>query len=106
MSYNLYWQALATISQNYTVFTHLVDAAGNLKAQQDNVPQQGHYPTLWWDPGETIIDSYNLPLPPDLAPGQYTLRVGLYEPQTGRRLPLQNEGQDFVDLPNYIKLQN
>ena len=106
LSYNLYWQALATIPQSYTVFTHLVDAVGNLKAQQDNVPQQGHYPTLWWDPGETIIDSYNLPLPPDLAPGQYTLRVGLYEPQTGRRLPLQNEGQDFVDLPNYIKLQN
>ncbi|HXV43260.1 MAG TPA: hypothetical protein VEC96_09370, partial [Anaerolineae bacterium] len=106
LSYTLHWQALAPISKDYTVFTHLLDAAGNLKAQQDNAPQQGHYPTSWWDRGERVIDAYALPLPSDLAPGRYSLRVGLYEPETGRRLPLQNEGQDFVDLPNSIKLQN
>jgi hypothetical protein len=106
LSYTLHWQALAPISKDYTVFTHLLDAAGNLKAQQDNAPQQGHYPTSWWDRGEKVIDVYTLPLPSDLAPGRYSLRVGLYEPETGRRLPLQNEGQDFVDLPNSIKLQN
>jgi hypothetical protein len=106
LTYTLHWQAMAAIPKNYTVFTHLLDAAGNLAAQQDSPPWQGRYPTSWWDPGEIILDPYTLPLPPNLAPGLYTLRVGLYEPETGRRLPLKNGGADFVDFPNSIKLQN
>jgi 4-amino-4-deoxy-L-arabinose transferase-like glycosyltransferase len=106
LSFNLHWQVLTSVPQNYTVFTHLLDSAGQLRAQQDNPPQQGRYPTSWWSPGETIIDPHTLLLPPDLAPGSYTLRLGLYQPETGQRLPLKNQGQDFVDLPNFIKLQN
>ncbi len=106
LSFALHWQALTTIPQNYTVFTHLLDAAGKLKVQQDNPPQQGRYPTSWWDPGEIVIDSYSLALPPDLAPGLYTLQVGWYEPETGQRLLLKNGDADFVNLPNFIKLQN
>ncbi|MBE7551979.1 MAG: hypothetical protein HS126_13000 [Anaerolineales bacterium] len=102
LSFNLHWQALAAILPDYTVFTHLLDSAGQLRAQQDNPPQQGRYPTSWWSPGETIVDAHTLLLPPDLAPGPYTLRLGLYQPETGQRLPLKNQGQDFVDLPNFI----
>ncbi len=106
LTYTLHWQALAPISQNYTVFTHLLDAENNLQTQQDNAPQQGRYPTSWWDAGEIIIDPYALPLPPYLTPGRYTLRVGLYRPETGQRLPLKNEQQDFVDFPNSITIEN
>lgn len=106
LTYTLYWQAVAPITKNYTVFNHLLDSQGNLKAQQDNIPMQGRYPTFWWDAGEVVPDAYDLPLPPDLAPGRYTLRVGLYQPETGRRLPLKNSGQDFVDLPASITIQN
>lgn len=102
LSFNLHWQALAAILPNYTVFTHLLDSAGQLRAQQDDSPQQGRYPTSWWSPGETIVDAHTLFLPPDLAPGPYTLRLGLYQSETGQRLPLKNQGQDFVDLPNFI----
>jgi hypothetical protein len=102
LSFDLHWQALAPITENYTIFTHLLDNAGQLRAQQDNPPQQGRYPTSWWSPGEPIIDTHTLLLPPDLAPGLYTLRLGLYWPETGQRLPLKNQGQDFVDLPNFI----
>jgi hypothetical protein len=102
LSFNLHWQAVAPITENYTVFSHLLDSAGQLRAQQDNPPQQGRYPTTWWSPGETIIDSHTLLLPPDLAPGSYTLRLGLYQSETGQRLPLKNQEQDFVDLPNFI----
>ncbi len=105
-TYNLYWQALAPITSNYTVFTHLLDAAGNLQAQQDQPPQQGRYPTSWWTPGEIVSDTYTLTLPPQLSPGAYTLRVGLYAPETGQRLPLKNQDGDFVDFSDFIKLQN
>lgn len=102
LSFNLHWQALAALLPDYTIFTHLLDSAGQLRAQQDNPPQQGRYPTSWWSPGETIVDAHTLILPPDLAPGPYTLRLGLYQSETGQRLPLKNQGQDFVDLPNFI----
>ncbi len=105
LTYALHWQALASIPHSYTVFNHLVDADGNLKAQQDNTPQDGRYPTAWWDRNEIVIDSYNLPLPQELEPGQYTLRVGLYQPDAGRRLLLKNTTRDFVDLPVSITIQ-
>jgi hypothetical protein len=104
LTYTLYWQALGPISQNYATFTHLLDREGNLQAQQDNAPQQGYYPTSWWDTGEIIIDPYVLPL--NLVPGTYTLRISLYQSETGHRLPLQNKTQDFVDLPPSITIQN
>ena len=40
----------------------------------------------------TIPDTHAIPLPPDLPPGRYEVRAGLYDPGTGIRLPLQ-----FVD---------
>lgn len=106
LRFTLHWQALTPIAQNYTVFAHLLDSTGTLLAQQDNAPQQGHYPTSGWDAGETIIDPYALPLPANLAPGDYSLRVGLYLAETGQRLPLKNRTSDFVDLPSSITIQN
>jgi 4-amino-4-deoxy-L-arabinose transferase-like glycosyltransferase len=106
LTFTLHWQALAPIAQNYTVFTHLLDSTGTLQAQQDNAPLQGRYPTSGWAAGETIIDPYTLPLPATLAPGDYTLRVGLYLAETGRRLPLKNGASDFVDLPSSITIRN
>ena len=105
LDFRLHWQALAPISENYIIFAHLLDAGGNLRAQQDIAPLQGRYPTSWWDANEIIIDPHPLPLPPDLAPGRYTLRLGLYQPDSGRRLTLENSGQDFVDLPDSITIQ-
>jgi hypothetical protein len=106
LTFTLHWQALTPIAQNYTVFAHLLDSTGILQAQQDNAPQQGRYPTSGWDAGETIIDPYTLPLPANLVPGDYTLRVGLYLAETGRRLPLKNGASDFVYLPSSITIQN
>jgi hypothetical protein len=66
------------------------------------MPQGNRYPTSMWDPGELVRDSHALSLPLDLEPGQYTLRIGLYEPQTGQRLALKNKTQDFVELLDFI----
>ncbi|MBN1992656.1 MAG: hypothetical protein JW953_08105 [Anaerolineae bacterium] len=104
-TYQLHWQALTPLTHNYVVFNHLLDAQGNIQAQQDHPPQQGRYPTSWWDVNEIVIDPYALALPQNLPPGPYTLRVGLYQPETGRRLELKNQPQDFVDLPNLITVQ-
>ena len=102
LTYTLHWQALAPIAQNYTVFAHVLDAAGNLRAQQDTMPHNGQYPTSLWSPGETILDPHILHFPSDIEPGQYTVRVGLYDPQTGQRVLVKNEARDFAELPGPV----
>lgn len=84
----LFWRADSPISARYTVFTHLIDAQGWLAAQFDGEPAGGARPTPGWTPGATVIDRRAIPLPPDLTPGRYTLRVGLYTQPGLARLPI------------------
>jgi len=94
----LVWRAEAEAASDYTVFIHLVDAGERLVAQTDAPPLDGAYPTSWWMPGEVVRDPHRLPLPADLPPGRYTLRVGLYEPAVGARLVATDaEGNRFAD---------
>jgi hypothetical protein len=80
----LYWQALRPVETAYTVFVHLLDEAGTLVAQQDRPP--AGYPTAVWRPGEVIVDSFTIAIPPDLPPGNYRLQTGFYDPLTLVRL--------------------
>jgi len=97
----LYWQALAKISHDYTVFVHLRphNGQGNL-AQADHRPLERIYPTHMWPIGETIRERSDLPLPAELSPGLYDLWVGLYQLETGERLPIINDmsGENAVKL--------
>ncbi len=82
----LYWQALTEIESDYTVFVHLLDEEGAVVAQHDSTPVKGVYPTSAWRPGETMVDGeYVLPLT-GIAPGRYTIEVGLYHWKTLQRL--------------------
>lgn len=83
----LYWQARGPTKQPYTVFVHLLDSGGRVRAQQDNQPVAGRRPTTGWATGEYIADPYTLSLPPDAGPGPYQVEIGMYDPATGTRLP-------------------
>jgi hypothetical protein len=65
----LYWQALAPMDRDYTVFVHIRDEAGQTVAQKDGPPAGGVYPTSLWDVGEIIPDMLSVPLD-DLEPGR------------------------------------
>lgn len=80
------WRALALPAGDYVVFLHVLDAAGNLVAQSDAPPAGGTHPTSGWTAGEQVTDAQSLALPDDLAPGDYTLVVGMVDAASGRRL--------------------
>lgn len=82
----LYWQARRGMEQEYTVFTHLLDATEHISAQQDSVPMRGERPTTSWVEGEVIVDEYELAVRSDAPTGEHQIEVGLYEPGSGRRL--------------------
>jgi hypothetical protein len=97
LAFTLYWQREEAVERPYTVFTHLIDEMGILVAQQDNWPVQGQWPPTCWQRGEMVVDEYQMALPDELRPGQYTLLVGLYDARDGTRL-LTAGGQDQVRL--------
>ena len=92
----LTWQALAT-PPDLTRFVQLVGPDGRVYSQNDAAPDNGQYPTRLWQPGEVVVETVTLPLPPDRPPGPYTLHLGLYHPDTGARLPLLSGG-DHVEV--------
>ncbi len=95
----LYWQVLAPLDKEYTVFTHLLGehnpaTNGPLWAGHDSQPDGGHYPTTAWQPGEVICDVHPLSVPTDAPPGEYRLEVGFYLLETMARLPAtDSQGQ-------------
>jgi hypothetical protein len=85
LTLTLTWQAVEPVAEDYTVFVHAL-AGGDAKvAQRDTRPCDGECPTNSWQPGEIIVDRYQLALPPDAPPGPYRLAVGLYLLDTGDR---------------------
>jgi hypothetical protein len=83
---SLEWAPLAGPQSDYTVFVHLIDQDGRVRAQHDGQPVSGSRPTSSWKPGEQIEDHHGLAITADLPPGEYRLAVGLYEASTGERL--------------------
>lgn len=81
------WDVRAQPAADYVVFVHLLDSAGNTIARVDIAPGGGAgQPTSAWQPGQQIA----VPLPlalPDMPPGDYRITLGLYDAQTGQRLP-------------------
>jgi uncharacterized membrane protein len=91
MRVRLYWQATDDVTVDYTVFTHLVDEDETIVAQHDGQPDGGRYPTSHWLRGEVVEDEHPLMFAPGYGPGEYTLLVGMYELESGERLPAYDE---------------
>jgi len=87
----LFWESLNETDADYTVFSHLLDGSGQLRAQKDNQPQDGMYPTYLWDSGERIMDVYELTVDSEATPGNYTFSIGMYELLTNERLPITTD---------------
>jgi mannosyltransferase len=97
----LFWEAQAPIAVRYKVFVHVLDAGDRIMAQIDREPGGELVPTTIWQPGQTIVDRYGVPIPPDAAPGRYRIAVGLYG-FDGVRLSVQGTAQDRVILGEVI----
>ena len=75
----------ASIPQDYLVFVHVLDD------QQDSLWGDDHQPpqaTSSWKPGQRIEYTRTVFVPNYPYIGSAHLRIGLYQPSTGQRLPL------------------
>ncbi|MBE7549776.1 MAG: glycosyltransferase family 39 protein [Anaerolineales bacterium] len=98
LNLKVYWQTDMPLAENYTVFTQLLNNQGVLATSWDSQPLGGYFPTSQWPAGEIVTDIVRLPLPADLAPGNYSLITGMYRLDTQERLRPATGGNDFVAL--------
>lgn len=99
-TFTLWWRptAGAPPPQDYSIFLHAIDpATGEKIAGWDGPPMMGTYTTRFWQPGETLLDYRKLEVPPDMPPGPIELRIGVYDPITGERVPITVDGVPVPD---------
>ena len=78
----LYWECLAEMDEDYTVFTHILGEQDTIWAQMDSVPRRGAAPTSGWTVGQIIEDSYDLTVRQDTPPAVYDIEIGVYLPRS------------------------
>jgi len=93
----LWWEALAPVEEDYTVFTHLLDGEGRLVGGHDSRPANGWRPTSGWRTEQVVRDIHYIPFQAGEGLGEITIEVGIYDLETGRRLELE-DGRDKVIL--------
>lgn len=96
-----YWWLESPMTTWYNIFVQVVDTDGNVWAIQDSgmLPPSQEWPTF-----EVRLEVRDVPLPADLPPGEYMLRLGMrYEGErNGDRLPVLYpnglQAGDFTEL--------
>ena len=98
------WQVGRTPDRDLTFFVHLVDAAGNIVAQDDGRPFDGRFPTTVWRAGETLQDTRLVQISTSIPPGEYRVRIGFYD--SLGRLPLAYSPTDYAILDRALVVQS
>ncbi|HEX5415366.1 MAG TPA: hypothetical protein VFZ25_06855, partial [Chloroflexota bacterium] len=96
LALTLYWRAANNFGVSYKVFTHLVGPDGQIRGQKDSLPLDGAAPTTSWAPGEFLTDRYEIPIDTDAPAGMYQVIVGMYDGNTGARLPISGGKADQI----------
>ena len=91
----LYWHATAPVPHNYQVFVHLTNPATTLWGQSDKL-NPGDFPSTRWPLDRFVWDDHWLPVLPGTPPGEYRLSVGLYDLNSGQRVPIFDEAGQIV----------
>jgi hypothetical protein len=86
-----YWQIKAPTDQPLQLFVHVLDADGQIIAQQDGF---GARPADW-QPGDIVVQVTHLNLPDHFKPGN--IEIGWYDQSSLQRLPLSVGGQSVGD---------
>jgi 4-amino-4-deoxy-L-arabinose transferase-like glycosyltransferase len=96
----LYWEPIRRPEHNYTVFVHLFGENNTLVGARDTYPGLGNDPTLYWSPGEIIVDATPVPISVE-ATGPILLEIeaGLYDLETGDRLPITDSAGNMLAYP-------
>lgn len=91
-----YWQLAEEVTTDATVFAHLLGPDGAIVTQADGYPLLEMFPFRFWERGEIMRDvRYFDPVPP----GEYTVRLGVWDLATGERWLAPGHPEGMVLIP-------
>jgi hypothetical protein len=75
----VYWQAMAPMAEDYSVFVHVLGRDRSVVGQVNTYPGLGAWPTSELQPGDVLADTYRVPIDARAeAPSLLRVEVGLY----------------------------
>ncbi len=89
------WRSEAGGHEDHTQFLHLGHAESGEWWVYNQAPLGGRLPTRLWYSGLSDSETWNVPLPADLAPGRYQIFSGLYRTGDKERIPASDAEGDF-----------
>ncbi len=89
ISVDTWWSVADETDSLYSSTVVIADNNGQGVANSDDVPG-GIYPTSIWQAGRPYFDERGLTIPCDVAPGDYSLLLGLYPTPTGENAAVEN----------------
>jgi len=98
LSVSFTWRAHAAAGDELVQFLHLGHVGSGEWQVFDRQPLGARLPTRLWYAGLTENETWDLPLPSDLATGQYRVFTGLYRLSDKERIPVSDvNGAPFAD---------
>lgn len=81
------WRPNASLAKDYKLFVHIgANNSGQPLTQWDGLPGLNTARTSEWPAGEVFRDNVLIRIPDDMPAGEHTVRIGLYDGDTGERL--------------------
>ena len=98
LSLEMTWRANAEDRQDYTQFLHFIHEETSAWWVFDQQPLGARLPTRLWYSGLADSETWEIPLPADLAPGRYHVWTGLYRAGDQQRLGAADaDGAPYLD---------
>ena len=98
LGFSFTWRAEKAARDDIIQFLHFGHEESGLWWVHDQQPLGARLPTGLWYKGLADTESWQVPLPADLAPGRYAVYTGLYHANNQARLPASDRaGATFVD---------
>ncbi len=102
LDFTLYWQAREPLDVDARAHIALLAEDGRVVAASEETPVGNALGTSRWTSGEVYREPARIKIPADLAPGNYQLRIALFDPFT--REAYSVEPNEFVVEKTQIRL--
>ena len=90
---NLVFTTEKQLSQNYSLYLHLIPREGHIIASRDGQPHYGGAPTSTWIAGQPHVERRAIVIPEGTPEGEYKLVCGWYTDTGVRLAPSVGEGE-------------
>ncbi|MCY4540082.1 MAG: hypothetical protein OXE52_17855, partial [Chloroflexi bacterium] len=98
LSINFAWRSEAEGREDYVQFLHLGHEETGAWFVYDQQPLGPRLPARLWYRGLADSETWRVPLPPDLSPGQYNVFTGIYRASDRERVPASDStGERWLD---------